>query len=76
MLASTATRRGDPSRAGLLWGAVEAEEARSPLGAWESYRDEFAARAVSADERFADARAEGRKLTLDAAAEHALASLH
>ena len=74
MLAAVAMSRGDVARAGLLWGAVEGEEARSPLGVWEKFRDDFAARVVSPDERFSAAREEGRKLSLDEAVERALAS--
>jgi len=74
-LAAIARRRGDLVRAGLLWGAVEADEARAPIGViggWERYREEFAARVVSNEDAFEAARVEGRKLTLDAAVEQAL----
>jgi tetratricopeptide (TPR) repeat protein len=75
VLAGIARRRGALARAGLLWGAVEAEEVRAPLGAWDGYRAEFAAGVVCLDESFAAGRAEGRKLTLDAAIEHALGAI-
>ena len=34
-----AAKRQEMTRAGRLWGAIEAEEARGPLGAWERQRD-------------------------------------
>jgi predicted ATPase/class 3 adenylate cyclase len=73
-VAAIARRRGDLARAGLLWGAIEAEEERAPLGDWNAYRDAAAARVVSDDEVFAAAHDKGRKLTLEAAVEQALAS--
>jgi predicted ATPase len=67
-LARLAARRGERERAGLLWGAVEAEEARTPLPAgWVDrgrFEDELAAVAGDAFER---ARADGRSLSLDEA---------
>jgi ATP/maltotriose-dependent transcriptional regulator MalT len=75
-LARIAAERGDSQRAGLLWGAVEGEEARGPVGAWESERERFErpvfARADPALER---GREEGRKLALDQAVEQALAGI-
>jgi tetratricopeptide (TPR) repeat protein len=41
-LARVALARGDPEHAGLYWGAVEAEGARSRHGAWEESRIELA----------------------------------
>jgi predicted ATPase/class 3 adenylate cyclase len=37
-LARVALARGDPERAGLYWGAVQAEGAKSRYGAWEASR--------------------------------------
>jgi predicted ATPase len=74
VLAAIARRRGDLARAGLLWGAIEAEEGRAWLADWGADREEVAARVVSDDEVFAAARDEGRRLSLEAAVEQALAS--
>ena len=41
LFAWLAASRGDESRAGLLWGAVEAEERRAPVGQWELERDDY-----------------------------------
>lgn len=73
-LACTAAENGDAHRAGRLWGAVEAEAARRPVGAWEGTRDQYAARlrALSSPE-FESALREGRKLSLRAATDEALA---
>jgi tetratricopeptide (TPR) repeat protein len=41
-LALVARARGDDERAGWLWGAIDAESARAPIGRWETqYRDEY-----------------------------------
>ena len=39
LLARVAAQDGREARAGRLWGAIEAEEARGPIGAWERDRD-------------------------------------
>ncbi len=43
-LAALVRESGDSDRAAVLWGAVEAEERRAPLGAWEQHREPFVAR--------------------------------
>ncbi len=75
-IAAIAARHNDSKRAGLLWAAIEAEEARGPIGTWEQQRDELAAPvlAVSGAE-FERGRVAGRRLTLDEAVEYALATL-
>jgi predicted ATPase len=41
-LSLVARERGDDKRAGWLWGAIEAESARAPIGRWETvYRQEY-----------------------------------
>jgi predicted ATPase len=68
-----AARRGDAERAHLLWGAVEAEERRGPLGQWEAERDEYAAKVgVRSGAELDRARSRGRGLSLQAAIEEAL----
>ncbi|MFN2470786.1 MAG: adenylate/guanylate cyclase domain-containing protein [Gaiellaceae bacterium] len=72
-LAAAAGRQGDAERAGRLWGAVEAEEGRSRVGQWEDFRGDFEAQVLTAaGEEFERARAAGRLLTLDDAAQEAL----
>jgi tetratricopeptide (TPR) repeat protein len=72
-LACAAADDGDANRAGRLWGAVEAEEARRPLGAWEGEREQYAARVLAhADAHLEEGLREGRELPLQAAIEEAL----
>jgi len=67
--------RGDAGRAGLLWGAVEAEEQRAPVGQWELERENYAPRVLAADgPEFASARSRGAALSLEDALERALRS--
>jgi predicted ATPase/DNA-binding SARP family transcriptional activator len=64
-LARVAAQDGRQARAGRLWGAIEAEEARGPVGMWEQDREQFARPVlVAAGPRFDAARAEGRVLAL------------
>ncbi len=73
-LALIAAAGGEPERAGLLWGAVEAEEAHASAGSWAQAREHFAdALLAQADERFERGRASGRALSLDEAVTQALA---
>jgi predicted ATPase len=73
LLARFAAASGQAERAGRLWGAIEAEEVRGPLGTWEHDREEYAA-AILAHEgpEFARARRAGKGLSLDEAIEYAL----
>ena len=72
-LACIAAEHEDAYRAGRLWGAVEAEEARRPLGAWEGDREQYAARVLAhADAHLEQGLREGRELPLQAAIEEAL----
>jgi ATP/maltotriose-dependent transcriptional regulator MalT len=72
VLAQLESKAGRADRAGGLWGAIEAEESRGPLGHWNSERDEVAAIVVSPSPEFEQGRASGRALSLDEAAEYAL----
>jgi predicted ATPase/DNA-binding SARP family transcriptional activator len=75
-LACVAAEDGDAQQAGRLWGAVEAEEARRPLGAWENEREQYAARVLAhADAHLEQGLREGRELPLQAAIEEALPGL-
>ncbi len=68
-LAAIAAARGDHHRAGLIWGAVEAEAANGRVGQWERDRPEFEELVFAADcPRFADARLEGAMLSISDAA--------
>ena len=65
LLARVAAKDGREARAGRLWGAIEAEEARGPVGAWEGDREqEEHAVLAAAGAAFDSARAEGRVLAL------------
>jgi predicted ATPase len=73
LVAAVARASGKPERAGHVWGAIEAEEARGPVGTWESERPEFEALVVTEnDPSFEAARAAGRLLSLERAVEDAL----
>jgi predicted ATPase len=68
-----AAARGQAERAGTLWGAVEAEAEREPIGQWETERDEYAGYVfVAAGPEFESSRAEGRTLSFEDAVEYAL----
>jgi predicted ATPase/class 3 adenylate cyclase len=74
-LATIARTAGDVERAGLLWGALEAEERRAPI-TWAMDREAWEAR-VSADAgpEFERARRAGSVLSLDEAVTLALDSV-
>ena len=73
-LACAAAESGDAHRAGRLWGAVEAEEARRPLGHWEGAREQYAARVLERrPSELESGLREGRQLPLPAAVDEALA---
>jgi tetratricopeptide (TPR) repeat protein len=61
-----------PEAAGRLWGALEAEADRAPVGQWELERDDYAVHVVSATPEFEIGREAGRRLSLDEAVEYAL----
>jgi hypothetical protein len=69
LLAAIAAARGDSDRAGLIWGAVEAEAAGGRVGQWERDRQEFEELVLTVDgPGFADARIEGGMLSISEAA--------
>jgi predicted ATPase len=71
--ARIAAERGDLQRAGLLWGAVEAEEARGQIGQWEDEREKYAAHILAhAGPDLERGLEEGRLLSLAEAIERAL----
>jgi predicted ATPase len=72
-LAWAAAQRRDVDRAGKLWGAVEAEEQRGRLGAWEAVREEYESQlGIVAGPDFERAREAGRSLSLEEAVDWAL----
>ena len=72
-LARCATRSGRQEHAGILWGAVEAEEERARVGAWEDERPKYADVVLAeVGAEFERGRAKGRELALAEAVEHAL----
>jgi len=73
VLALAAQSGGDDQRAGRLWGAIEAEEARAFLGHWSHDRDEFATQILTgATTAFQQGREAGQQLTLNEAVAYAL----
>jgi predicted ATPase len=73
-LARINAERRELVRAGRLWGALEAEEERGPVGAWDVERERFAQPVLAhTGPEFERGRAEGRELELDAAVAEALA---
>jgi predicted ATPase/class 3 adenylate cyclase len=73
VLACVALARGDPERAGLLWGAIEDERVGAPLGGWIRHRAACEARIETAGSAaLEEAVARGRDLTLDEAVDLAL----
>jgi predicted ATPase/DNA-binding SARP family transcriptional activator len=72
VLAMAARARGDDDRAGRLWGAIEAEEARTFLGYWADYREQYAGKVlVPASAKLESALGTGRRLPLDEATAYA-----
>ncbi|MDQ2983001.1 MAG: adenylate/guanylate cyclase domain-containing protein [Actinomycetota bacterium] len=73
LLARAAAEAGDTERAGLIWGVVEAEERRGPIGQWEDERASYAEPVLaSAGPGFEAAAKRGRQLSLDEAVAFAL----
>ena len=67
---------GLAERAGMLWGAIEADERRSRIGQWEGARDVYRAKLeIVAGPDFDRGLDEGQQLTLDEAAAAALRGL-
>jgi predicted ATPase len=72
-LARIATESGQMEEAGLMWGAIEAEEERARMGAWAKERDRLGAPVLArAGPEFERGRARGRLLSLEEVVERAL----
>ncbi|MBA2475645.1 MAG: hypothetical protein H0V40_06795 [Actinobacteria bacterium] len=69
-LALAARARGDDERAGRIWGAIEGESARAPIGRWESvYRQEYEQQILQgAGSAFEGGLEDGRNTSLEAIA--------
>jgi non-specific serine/threonine protein kinase len=66
LLAGVAAAREEAAFAGRLWGAIEAEAGRAPIGQWEAEREEYEARArAGSGLEFDAACEEGRALALE-----------
>ena len=73
LVARCAIEHEDTERAGRLWGAIETEEARAPMGQWEMEREAYAAPLLRrAGAGFERGRALGRTLSLDEVVKQAL----
>lgn len=74
LLACVAIEEGNTRGAGALWGALEREERRGPVGQWEEDRKQFAAAAAPSepDDAYDRARIEGSGMTVDEATAYAL----
>jgi tetratricopeptide (TPR) repeat protein len=65
-VARVAAALGRTEEAGLLWGAIEAEESRRPLGGWAKERDRLGEPILAlADEAFERGRKRGQSLELE-----------
>ena len=76
LLARLAAKSGRAERAGRLWGAVETEESRGPVGNWDARRDELASAILIQSPEFERGRSSGWSLSLDEAVEYALGEDH
>jgi tetratricopeptide (TPR) repeat protein len=75
LLARMAAEDARLERAGLLWGALEAEEKRGPIGQWEAEREGYAAPVLArAGPDLERGREEGRRLSLEEAVRRALSA--
>jgi predicted ATPase len=73
-IAVAANARGDLGKAGRLWGALEAEHARTPpTRSWQGYFDELREILPAASAEFDSGVAEGRRLSWEDALEYAVA---
>ena len=74
-LARIAAETGNPERAGLVWGAIEAEERRSPMGAWAKERERLGAPVLLHDgPDFERGRKQGRLLSYEQGVGEALSA--
>jgi predicted ATPase len=75
LLARAAGAQGRQERAGVLWGALESEESRGPVGQWEGEREGYAVHVLAHDgAEFGRGREQGRHLSLQQAVEYSSAA--
>jgi predicted ATPase/class 3 adenylate cyclase len=75
LLSRFAAESGEPERAGVLWGALELQEERGPIGQWENERAKYAEPVLAhAGPTFERGREDGRRMSLDEAIVYALAA--
>ena len=77
LLAAVAAEAGEKERAGLCWGAIEAEERRGAIGQWENEREQYERKVFAHADAELEAgrgREAGRQLSLEDAVERALSS--
>ena len=73
LLSWSAAAAGEAERAGRLWGAIEAEAERGPIGQWEAERDDYAQHlSAVAGPDFDRGFAEGKTMTPDQSVEYGL----
>lgn len=72
LLAWLATVSGHHEKAGRLWGGLESEAEREPIGQWELERDLYAGRVVTDSPEFELGHKQGRDLSVDAVVQEAL----
>jgi predicted ATPase/class 3 adenylate cyclase len=65
LLAEIHAQTGESERAGTLWGAVEVEETRAPVGSWLHGPVRFQPSLTKADAGFENALSAGRAMELD-----------
>lgn len=76
LLARSGVEAERAEQAGRLWGAIEAEEARAPVGRWEAFRDRYAQIILThAGPELERGRQEGARLTLREAVEEAIGAV-
>jgi hypothetical protein len=76
LLARAAAHGGRAERAGVIWGAVEAEEQKGAVGQWEDERELYAAPVLAhAGPDFERGRHVGSRLSFDEAVEYALSEV-
>jgi predicted ATPase/class 3 adenylate cyclase len=73
LLAWAGAEAGETERTGRLWGAIDAEAGRGPIGQWEAERDDYAAHLSGvAGAEFDQGLEAGRRMALDDAVAYAL----
>jgi len=73
LIAWAAAEQGEVERAGRLWGTIETEAAKGPIGQWENERDDYAARVAPVSGPAFDAAVNaGRLMTVDDAVAYIL----